>query len=97
MLNPAFHFAVPPIQGVILPGDTQQIKFIFKSEKPGIKTELWQLNTHPMLMQGASMQLTLRGVALYQDETADQRLFLEVLYNYSVSDFQGFSSIETSF
>lgn len=43
------------------------------------------------------MQLTLRGVALYQDETADQRLFLEVLYNYSVSDFQGFSSIETSF
>lgn len=70
-----------PLQGVILPGETKQVEFIFKSEKPGIKCELWQLNTHPVLLQGASMQLTLRGVALYQDKTADQRLFIQVLYN----------------
>lgn len=66
---------------MILPGDTQRLEFIFKSEEPGIETELWQLNTHPVLLEGASMQVTLRGVALYQDKTADQRLFIEVVYN----------------
>nr|XP_046262833.1 MYCBP-associated protein isoform X2 [Scatophagus argus] len=73
--NPCFYFNSS--SGVILPGHTQQMEFIFKSEEPGIKTELWQLNTHPVLLQGASMQVTLRGVALYQDKTADQRLFIE--------------------
>ncbi|XP_027139333.1 MYCBP-associated protein [Larimichthys crocea] len=72
------HFYFNSSSGVILPGDTQQVEFIFKSEKPGIKTELWQLNTHPVLLQGASMQITLRGVALYQDKTADERLFIEM-------------------
>lgn len=67
------------LQGVILPGERKRIEFIFKSEMPGIKSELWQLKTHPLLMQGASMQLTLRGVALYQDKTADKRLFIQVL------------------
>uniref|UniRef100_A0A3B4XWL1 Mycbp associated protein n=1 Tax=Seriola lalandi dorsalis TaxID=1841481 RepID=A0A3B4XWL1_SERLL len=74
-MNPQFYFNSS--SGVILPGETQLLEFIFKSEKPGIKTELWQLNTHPMLLQGASMQVTLKGVALYQDKTADQRLFVE--------------------
>ncbi|XP_070834212.1 MYCBP-associated protein [Chaetodon trifascialis] len=73
--SPVFYFNSS--SGVILPGDTQRMEFVFKSKEPGIKTELWQLNTHPMLMQGASMQVTLRGVALYQDKTADQRLFIE--------------------
>ncbi|XP_044046052.1 MYCBP-associated protein isoform X2 [Siniperca chuatsi] len=73
------HFYFNSSSGVILPGDTQRMEFIFKSEEPGIKTELWQLNTHPVLLRGASMQVTLRGVALFQDKTADQRLFIEVL------------------
>ncbi|XP_034751546.1 MYCBP-associated protein [Etheostoma cragini] len=71
------HFYFNSSSGVICPGDTQQVEFIFKSEEPGINTERWQLNTHPVLLQGASMQVTLRGVALYQDKTADQRLFIE--------------------
>ncbi|XP_070684578.1 MYCBP-associated protein [Pempheris klunzingeri] len=71
------HFYFDSSSGVILPGDTKRVEFIFKSEEPGIKTELWQLNTHPVLLQGASMQMALRGVALYQDDTADQRLFIE--------------------
>lgn len=75
----------PSCQGVIRPGDTQQVEFKFKSEEPGIKTELWQLITHPVLLQGASMQVTLSGVALYQDKTADQRLSIEVIYNNTVS------------
>ncbi|KAM7393952.1 hypothetical protein PAMP_020785 [Pampus punctatissimus] len=72
------HFYFDTSSGVILPGDTKRVEFIFKSEAPGIKTELWQLNTHPVLLQGASMQVTLRGLSLYQDKTADQRLFIEV-------------------
>lgn len=71
----------PSLPGVILPGDTRRVEFVFKSETPGIRRELWQLNTHPALMQGASMQVTLRGVALYQDKTADQRLFIQVWYH----------------
>ncbi|KAF0037690.1 hypothetical protein F2P81_010564 [Scophthalmus maximus] len=72
-----FPLCFPSHPGVILPGDTQRVEFIFKSERPGNETEVWQLNTHPVLLQGASMQVTLRGVALYQDITADQRLFIE--------------------
>ncbi|XP_034544963.1 MYCBP-associated protein [Notolabrus celidotus] len=71
------HFYFNSSSGVILPGDTKRVEFLFKSVKPGITTELWQLNTRPMLLGGASMQVTLRGVALYQDKTADQRLFIE--------------------
>ncbi|KAK7930182.1 hypothetical protein WMY93_006577 [Mugilogobius chulae] len=73
--RPCFYFN--SCSGVILPGDTQKIDFIFKSDSPGIQTELWQLNTHPVLLQGAPIQVTLRGVALYQDKTADHRLYIE--------------------
>ncbi|KAM4585448.1 MYCBP-associated protein isoform 2-T2 [Odontesthes bonariensis] len=68
------HFYFNSSSGVIRPGDTKWVEFIFKSEKPGIKTELWQLNTHPVLLQGAAMQIKLRGVALCKDKTADPRL-----------------------
>ncbi|XP_068448664.1 MYCBP-associated protein isoform X2 [Clinocottus analis] len=73
----SLHFYFNSSSGVSRPGDIQRIEVLFKSEEPGIETELWQLNTHPVLLQGASMQVTLRGVALYQDNTVDQRLFIE--------------------
>ncbi|XP_047432970.1 MYCBP-associated protein isoform X2 [Mugil cephalus] len=71
------HFYFSSSSGVIRPGDTQRVEFIFKSEEPGITTEHWQLNTHPVMLQGALMQVRLRGLALYQDKTADQRDFIE--------------------
>ncbi|KAM9856946.1 MYCBP-associated protein [Aulostomus maculatus] len=71
------HFYFNSSSGVILPGDIQQVEFMFKSESAGIKTELWQLNTHPLLLQGGSLQVTLRGVSVYQDRTATQRRVLE--------------------
>lgn len=83
VLNLPFYFPSFSYPGVILPGDAQRMEFTFKSERPGIETEVWQLNTHPLLLQGASMQVTLRGVSLYQDRTANQRLFIEVLYAYT--------------
>ncbi|XP_017291880.1 MYCBP-associated protein [Kryptolebias marmoratus] len=71
------HFYFNFSSGVICPGDTERVEFIFKTEDPGLKSELWQLNTHPVLMQGASMQVRLSGVAFSRDKTADQRLFIE--------------------
>ncbi|XP_029949269.1 MYCBP-associated protein-like [Salarias fasciatus] len=70
-----FYFDSSP--GVISPGDTHLLEIIFTSEEAGIKAECWQLNTHPLLLQGASIQVTLRGVALPRDQTKDQRLFIE--------------------
>lgn len=69
---------------MIHPGEWQYVEIVFKSDEAGIRTETWQLNTHPVLLQGASMQVTLKGVALYQDKTADQRLFIEVVYNLTI-------------
>lgn len=63
---------------VILPGDTERILFTFKSVRPGVMTEVWKLNTHPVLMGGAMLQVKLKGVALYQDKLAEQRAALEV-------------------
>ncbi|XP_038127737.1 MYCBP-associated protein [Cyprinodon tularosa] len=62
---------------VILPSETQRVEFIFKSEEPGYWTELWQLNTHPLLLQGASIQVRLSGTAIHVEETADLRCFIE--------------------
>ncbi|XP_026158941.1 MYCBP-associated protein isoform X2 [Mastacembelus armatus] len=85
--RPYFNFNSP--SGVILPGDTQQVELIFKSEDSGIKTEIWKLNTHPVLLQGASMQVTLKAVAIYPDKTADQKHLLELQYfNQPVEDLK---------
>ncbi|XP_049325692.1 MYCBP-associated protein [Astyanax mexicanus] len=62
---------------VILPGDVERILVTFKSACPGIMSEVWQLHTHPVLLGGASLQVTLRGVALYQDKTAEKRAAIE--------------------
>ncbi|KAJ8001504.1 hypothetical protein DPEC_G00170170 [Dallia pectoralis] len=71
------HFYFNTSTGVILPGANQRVEFTFKSEVAGISSEVWRFNTHPVLLGGASIQVTLRGVAIYQDKTADQRLALE--------------------
>ncbi|XP_051561069.1 MYCBP-associated protein [Myxocyprinus asiaticus] len=71
------HFYFDNTTAVILPGSTKRITFIFKSVRAGIMTEVWRLNTHPVLMGGASLQVKLRGVALDTDKTADQRAALE--------------------
>jgi len=47
--------------GVILPGDTLNFPFIFKSPNAGIFTETWELMTKPILCGGAPIRITLRG------------------------------------
>ncbi|XP_041960962.1 MYCBP-associated protein isoform X1 [Alosa sapidissima] len=73
--------------GVILPGERQRVLFTFKSARAGILSELWHLNTHPVLLGGAALQVTLRGVALYQDISAPQRhaLQMEIQHKEAVS------------
>ncbi|KAL1005616.1 hypothetical protein UPYG_G00061380 [Umbra pygmaea] len=75
--TPMHYFYFNHFAGVVLPGSSQCVEFIFKSDVPGIRTEVWRFNTHPVLLGGASIQVTLRGVAIYQDKTAHQRQALE--------------------
>ncbi|KAG8446315.1 hypothetical protein GDO86_013955 [Hymenochirus boettgeri] len=59
--------------GVILPGETQHFTFHFKSSTAGIFRENWEFCTHPVLLAGAPMQVSLWGVALYEDKAAPLR------------------------
>ena len=64
--------------GVILPGETRKFSFIFKSMNAGIFSESWEFGTHPILLGGALLQVTLWGIAIYEDISSDMRRELEV-------------------
>ncbi|NXE10626.1 MYBPP protein, partial [Lophotis ruficrista] len=70
-----FYFDTRP--GVILPGETRKFSFLFKSERAGIFSESWEFRTHPLLLEGALLQVTLWGIAVYEDKLADLREKLE--------------------
>ncbi|NWZ27926.1 MYBPP protein, partial [Asarcornis scutulata] len=70
-----FYFDARP--GVILPGETRKFVFLFKSERAGIFSESWEFRTHPLLLGGALLQVTLWGIAVYEDKLADLREKLE--------------------
>ncbi|NWR66215.1 MYBPP protein, partial [Bucorvus abyssinicus] len=70
-----FYFDTRP--GVILPGESRKFSFIFKSERAGIFSESWKFRTHPLLLGGALLQVTLWGIAVYEDKLADLREKLE--------------------
>ncbi|XP_069728742.1 MYCBP-associated protein isoform X2 [Phaenicophaeus curvirostris] len=72
---PCFYFDTRP--GVILPGETRKFFFLFKSESAGIFSESWEFRTHPLLLGGALLQVTLWGIAVYEDKLADLREQLE--------------------
>ncbi|XP_048346305.1 MYCBP-associated protein isoform X2 [Sphaerodactylus townsendi] len=72
---PYFYFNTR--SGVILPGETRKFSFIFKSLNAGIFSETWEFGTHPVLLGGAVLQVTLWGIALYEDKTSRQREKLE--------------------
>ncbi|XP_025954935.2 MYCBP-associated protein isoform X2 [Dromaius novaehollandiae] len=70
-----FYFNTRP--GVILPGETRKFSVFFKSEKAGIFSESWEFRTHPLLLGGALLQVSLWGIAVYEDKLADLREKLE--------------------
>ena len=55
---------------MILPGDTLNFPFVFKSANAGIFTETWELMTKPILCGGAPIRIHLRGEELYIDYTS---------------------------
>lgn len=70
----------PPLSlpGVILPGETKNFTFFFKSLNAGIFRESWEFGTHPTLLGGAVLQVTLHAISLTQDIFMDERKLLEV-------------------
>jgi hypothetical protein len=54
--------------GVILPGQSLDYPFTFKSPNAGIFSETWQLETKPVLCCGAPLHVILRGVAIREDK-----------------------------
>nr|XP_034361435.1 MYCBP-associated protein isoform X2 [Arvicanthis niloticus] len=63
--------------GVILPGETKHFTFFFKSLNAGIFRESWEFGTHPTLLGGAVLQVTLHAISLTQDIFMDERKLLE--------------------
>ncbi|XP_067403928.1 MYCBP-associated protein [Emydura macquarii macquarii] len=64
-------------QGVILPGETRNFSFFFKSGNAGIFCESWEFGTHPVLLGGAVLQVCLWGIAVYEDKLSGLRNELE--------------------
>ena len=54
--------------------------FVFKSPNAGVFSEQWHFETKPVLCGGASLLVTLRGVALQKDKFKNQRTEIEVRY-----------------
>ncbi|XP_040291672.1 MYCBP-associated protein [Bufo bufo] len=71
------HFYFNTSAGVILPGETQTFPFDFKSPTAGIFSENWEFCTHPVLLAGALIQVSLWGISLYEDKTAPLREALQ--------------------
>ena len=59
--------------------------FVFKSPNAGVFTEQWQFQTKPVVCGGATLVVTLRGVAIQQDKFKKQRNELEVTNNANCS------------
>ncbi|NXH76365.1 MYBPP protein, partial [Hydrobates tethys] len=85
-----FYFDTRP--GVILPGKTRKFSFLFKSDRAGIFSESWEFRTHPLLLGGALLQVTLWGIAVYEDKFADLREKLES----DLADQEGATIVEES-
>ncbi|XP_043760114.1 MYCBP-associated protein isoform X2 [Cervus elaphus] len=64
-------------EGVILPGETKNFAFFFKSLNAGIFRECWEFGTHPTLLGGAVLQVNLHAVSLAQDIFREERKLLE--------------------
>ncbi|XP_057631080.1 MYCBP-associated protein isoform X2 [Chionomys nivalis] len=64
-------------EGVIRPGETKHFTFFFKSLNAGIFRESWEFGTHPTLLGGAVLQVTLHAISLTQDLFMEERKLLE--------------------
>ncbi|XP_006889524.1 PREDICTED: MYCBP-associated protein [Elephantulus edwardii] len=63
--------------GVILPGETKNFTFSFKSLDAGIFRESWEFRTHPTVLGGALLQVNLHAISLAQDISRQDRMSLQ--------------------
>ncbi len=61
-----------------MPGDWLKLNFVFKSDRGGVFTEKWEFLTRPKMLSGASLILTLRGIAIQEDKYRKIRVDIEV-------------------
>ena len=54
-------------KGVIAPGTTLEFPVVFKSNKPGIFSEIWKLITSPSLPQDQEITSVLQGYAIEKE------------------------------
>lgn len=78
-----YEFIFPDVSwcfvGMILPGVTVKIPFIFKSPNAGIFMETWRLETNIALCGGRTIDICLHGIATKEDEYMNQRAEIEVI------------------
>ena len=65
-------------KGVLLPGKKLAFPFVFKSPNAGIFSEMWLIQTGPVLCRGRPILFTLKGVAFQDDLNKEKREELEV-------------------
>ena len=63
---------------MILPGQTIHEPLLFRSPIPGYFTEAWLLVTVPLLVGGAKIRFTLKGVARGKADYSKQCAEIEV-------------------
>ncbi|EGF81875.1 hypothetical protein BATDEDRAFT_87286 [Batrachochytrium dendrobatidis JAM81] len=63
--------------GVILPGTAYDFPIIFKSNTPGLFTELWTLETHPAMSHQQDLTITLQGLAIEKNNYQQKCLDIE--------------------
>ncbi|KAH6574215.1 hypothetical protein BASA62_002534 [Batrachochytrium salamandrivorans] len=66
-------FYLSHLRGVILPGTAYDFPVIFKSGIPGLFTELWVLETSPVITHQEKFTITLQGLAI-EEETYHQQI-----------------------
>lgn len=74
---PLPRFLCPKMAGSVVPGGTVDFIFSFQADAPGVYREYWSLSTSPVANEGASIRISLRGVATIPDETGPRRQRLE--------------------
>ena len=69
-------FYLADVSGSLLPGETREVMWTFKSERPGTFLDRWRLETRPALREGPVAPVTLKGTATAEDANSYPRRML---------------------
>jgi hypothetical protein len=69
-------FYMAELEGSLLPGESREVMWTFKSAEPGMFLDKWQLETKPALREGPAPPVVLKGVATSEDANSYPRRML---------------------